>query len=139
MNDTTLIKDSINSIIAEQTSAAASTVDVWMWIAFAELIIIIFLLAKSMKGKRSISDKEKFRMNAMSGEIDFGNILKSSFLSQQLYDELKVKCHPDRFPDDEEKNRIANQIFQEISKNRHNYKKLLELKEQAKQKLNINI
>lgn len=139
MNDTTLIKDSINSIIAEQTSAAANTVDVWMWIAFAELIIIIFLLAKSMKGKRSISDKEKFRMNAMSGEIDFGNILKSSFLSQQLYDELKVKCHPDRFPDDEEKNRIANQIFQEISKNRHNYKKLLELKEQAKQKLNINI
>ena len=56
----------------------------------------------------------------------------------QLYDELKVKCHPDRFPTDKEKNTIAENIFQEISKNKNNVKRLLELKEEASQKLNIN-
>jgi hypothetical protein len=51
---------------------------------------------------------------------------------------LKVKCHPDRFATDAEKNVIAENIFQEITKNKTNVKRLIELKEEAKQKLNIN-
>ena len=137
MSDTTILQDSLNTIITEQISGAANTVNIWMWIAFAELILIIFLLATTMKKNKNTSDNKKLKKDALSGEIDFGNILKSSFHAQQLYDELKIMCHPDRFPNDEEKNKVANQIFQEISKNRHNYNKLLELKEQAKQQLNI--
>ncbi|MDR1347503.1 MAG: hypothetical protein LBJ63_03605 [Prevotellaceae bacterium] len=92
-----------------------------------------------MKRKHDLSDKEQFRQNVLAGEIDFDNIIKSSFQAKQLYDELKKKCHPDLFPNDAEKNSTANEISQAVSKNRHNYKKLLELKEQAKQQLNINI
>lgn len=75
---------------------------------------------------------------SLKEEIDFGNIIKSSFHTQPLYDELKVKCHPDRFPNDETKNKTADALFQEITKNKTNYKKLVELKERAKLELNIN-
>ena len=55
-----------------------------------------------------------------------------------MYDELKVKCHPDLFSTDKEKNLIAENLFQEITKNQTNAKRLIELKEEAKQKLDIN-
>ncbi len=64
-------------------------------------------------------------------------MINSSFNSQQLYDELKKKCHPDRFPNDNDKNSIAINLFQEISENKNNSKRLLELKEIAEQKLQI--
>lgn len=80
----------------------------------------------------------KFKKDSLKENIDFDNILKSSFNSIELYNELKVKCHPDRFAPDEAKSMVADSIFQEITKNKTNYKKLIELKEEAKQKLNIN-
>jgi hypothetical protein len=129
MNDTT--KNIIGGI--------ADTFDIWMLIALVEMVIIVFLLYKLMKRKHDLSDREKFKQNAMEGEIDFDNTIKSVFQAKQLYDELKKKCHPDLFPNDAGKIKTANEIFQEISKNRYNYKKLLELKERAKQQLNINI
>jgi hypothetical protein len=128
-NDTT--KNVIDSV--------ADTFDIWMLVALVEMIIIVFLLHKIMKRKHGLSDRERFKQNAMEGEIDFGNTIKSVFQAKQLYDELKKKCHPDLFPNDADKIKTANEIFQEISKNRHNFKKLLELKERAKQQLNINI
>ena len=82
--------------------------------------------------------KRRFKKDALGQDVDFDNIIDSSFNSAHLYDELKVKCHPDCFPTDMEKNAIAVGIFQEISKNRNNVKRLLELKEEAIQKLNIN-
>ena len=39
---------------------------------------------------------------------------------------------------DKEKNLIAESIFQQITKNKTDVKRLLELKEEAIQKLNIN-
>lgn len=75
---------------------------------------------------------------SLKEDVDFRNIITSSFHTQPLYNELKVKCHPDRFPNDEIKKKIANALFQEISKNKTNYKKLVELKERAKQELYIN-
>jgi len=75
----------------------------------------------------------------LDNSIDFDNIINSSFNSNEVYNELKVKCHPDRFPNDDVKNTIAENLFQEITKNKNNIKRLLELKEKAKQELNINI
>jgi hypothetical protein len=135
MNDTI----SNMSNIAEQTIETASAINIWMWIAFAELVFIIFLSTKIMKGKHNLSDKQRMKQETLDAEIDFNNIVKSSFLAQQLYDELKKKCHPDRFPLDADKNKIANEISQELAKNKRNHKRLLELKEQAKQQLNIHI
>lgn len=138
MNDT-LIQDSIK--VAGQaitkTTATGEQTNWWMWFAIAEFGVIAFLILKEQLKPKDTA-KQRFKNESLKQDIDFGNIINSSFNSIQLYDELKVKCHPDRFPNDKEKSTIAENIFQEISKNKNNVKRLLELKEEAIQKLNIN-
>jgi hypothetical protein len=140
MNDT-IIKDTLKvtrevitkSIISESNEQT----NWWLWIAVIEFaIIVLILLLKFIKPNDTI--KQKIKKESLKEEIDFNNIINSSFNSKQLYDELKVKCHPDRFPTDKEKNIIADKLFQEITENQNNSKRLIELKEEAKQKLNIN-
>jgi len=138
MNDT-LIQDSIK--IAGQTITKATetseSINWWMWLAIAEFgIIAILFLRKTLKPIDTA--RQRFKNESLQQDIDFNNIINSSFNSIKLYDELKVKCHPDRFPTDKEKNLIAENIFQEIAKNKNNVKRLLELKEEAIQKLSIN-
>ena len=138
MNDT-LIQDSIkvaSKAISKVTEANDNT-NWWMWLAIVELGIIAYLILKE-KLKSKVTAKQQFKSESLKQDIDFNNIINSSFNSIKLYDELKVKCHPDRFPTDREKNIIAENLFQEISKNKTNVKRLLELKEEAIQKLNIN-
>ncbi|MFT4972941.1 MAG: hypothetical protein ACI9JY_002147 [Saprospiraceae bacterium] len=138
MNDT-LIQDSIKvagQAITKTTETGEQT-NWWMWLAIAEFGIIAFIILKE-KLKPKDTAKQRFKNESLKQDIDFGNIINSSFNSIKLYNELKVKCHPDRFPSDKEKNIIAENIFQEISKNKNNVKRLLELKEDAIQKLNIN-
>jgi hypothetical protein len=138
MNDT-LIQDSIKvagQAITKTTETGQQT-NWWMWLAIAEFGIIVFLILKEQLKPKDTA-RQRFKNESLKQDIDFGNIINSSFNSIQLYDELKVKCHPDRFPTDKEKNSIAENIFQEISKNKNNVKRLLELKEEAIQKLNIN-
>jgi|GEM_PF-191866 len=133
-----LIQDSIS--MAEKAIAKtienSNSVNWWMWLAIAEFGIIAFFV---LKKKRKQNTKQRFKDESLMQKIDFNNIINSSFNSIQLYDALKVKCHPDLFPTDKEKNLIAENLFQEISKNKTNIKRLLELKEEAIQKLNINI
>jgi hypothetical protein len=138
MNDS-LIQDSLtvaNHAIAKSTDPIQTT-NWWMWLAIAEFGIILFLILKEKINPKETA-KQKFKNESFKNDIDFTNIINSSFHSIPLYDELKVKCHPDRFPTDKGKNAIAENIFQEITKNKTNIKRLLELKEEAKQKLNIN-
>lgn len=136
-----IIKDTIQ--VAKETisksivSESNEQINWWLWFAIIEFLVIIFLIfSQRIKPKDSI--KQKFKKESLVQEIDFNNIINSSFNSKQLYNELKVKCHPDLFPTDKEKNKIAENIFQEITKNQNNAKRLVELKEEAKQKLNIN-
>ena len=68
--------------------------------------------------------------------MDFDNVINSAFSAQGLYNELKAKCHPDRFQDENLKLE-ATRIFQEITKNKYNYKILKQLKEEAISKLKI--
>ena len=137
MNDT-LIQDSIKAVVHVVTKNTENgQTNWWMWFALAELgLITFFILYGKLKPKETA--KQLFKKESLKQAIDFNNIINSSFHSIQLYDELKVKCHPDLFPIDKEKNIIAENIFQEITKNKNNYKRLLELKEEAIQKLNIN-
>jgi len=138
MNDT-IIQDSTK--VVEQTILNATetgeTTNWWMWLAIAEFGIIAFLIIKEKFVNRN-SARQRFKNESLKQDVDFDNIINSSFNSIKLYDELKVKCHPDRFPMEKEKNLIAENIFQEITKNKNNIKRLLELKEEAIQKLNIN-
>ena len=138
MNNT-LIQDSLkmaSQAITKSTESSQNT-NWWMWLAIAEFGIIALLILKG-KVKTKETAKQKFKNESLGQDIDFNNIINSSFNSIQLYDELKVKCHPDKFPTNKDKNRIAVAIFQEITKNKTNIKRLLELKEEAIQKLNIN-
>lgn len=138
MSDT-LIQDSLkvaNQVIGKSSENPHLT-NWWMWIAIAEFLIIAFILFKE-KLRSKETAQQKFKKEALKQDVDFNNIINSSFNSVALYDELKVKCHPDRFATDAVKNAIAENIFQEITKNKTNVKRLLELKEEAKQKLNIN-
>lgn len=133
-----LLTDTIktaNEVLSFTDSANISSHNYWMWIAIIELLIIIYIV---FFRKKTESASKRFKREAKEDDIDFSNIINSSFHVKPLYDELKVKCHPDRFPNDKEKNKIALDLFQEISKNKTNYKKLIELKELAKQNLNIN-
>ena len=135
------IQDSLKVVketVENSISSSESYINWWMWLTFAELGIIIFLLIKHHSQSRN-NLKQQFKAESLNQEIDFNNIINSSFNSAALYNSLKVKCHPDRFPTDEEKNAIAETLFQEISKSKTNVKRLLELKEEAEQKLSINL
>lgn len=126
----TLVQNSTQNVVSHSSN------NIWMWVAIVECLIIVGLLLARRKNPPNQTAKQKFKEDAKNEQIDFQNIMESSFKSKSLYDELKVKCHPDRFTD-ATKNAIANSIFQEIAKNKTNYKKLLELKEEAQQKLGI--
>lgn len=128
MQDTT-------AIILEQSSGISS--DLWFWIAIIEFIIILLLLFVK-KGNDSRNEKfSKFKKEALKEEVDFRNILDSSFNAPKLYDELKKQCHPDRYVDDAIKNKAATELSLEIAKNKDNIKRLKELKEEAAIKLGI--
>jgi len=127
--------------VAIQTSNNSTSPDLsinwWMWVALIESVLIIILILR-INCQNFGTPKQKYKEGSLNQDIDFKNIINSSFHSISLYDELKVKCHPDKFIADNEKNAIADKLFQEITKNKTNVKKLLELKEEAKSKLNIN-
>lgn len=112
---------------------------VWFWIALVELLLIIILLyiIKSKKKVSELSDIDKKNIkNSKNNTIDMENLVNSIHNSRTLYKELSKKCHPDRFINDS-KQEIAEDIFQEITKNERNFKKLSELKSRAINELNI--
>jgi hypothetical protein len=83
------------------------------------------------------SERTKMRDKVLSEEIDFGNVVSSSLLAKQLYYELKVKVHPDRFQDPEIVSK-ATELFQHIHQSKGDYNKLLDLKERAYAELPID-
>lgn len=136
-----VIADTIQQGVSTNTiekidATAESTINIWLWIAIIELIVILYLLFFKAS-KNNSNKKQQFKEEAMKSNVDFSNIINSSFNVEPLYKELKMKCHPDRFPTDSEKNKIAVDLFQEISRNKTDFKKLQQLKETAITQLNI--
>lgn len=84
-------------------------------------------LIQSVFGK---SERSRFRDKVLNEHIDFANVVSSSLLAKQMYDDLKVLVHPDRFQDSEIILK-ATEIFQLVHQNRGDYDKLLQLKERA--------
>ena len=128
------LSDTID-VVAEQVST--SGINVWMIVALAELIIIIALFLSRNK----INDKQtELKRKVMAeGDIDIGNTMNSMFNAEPLYKELIRKCHPDRFAPDEEKMAIASELSMRITKNKQNRKNLEALRQEAINKLNINL
>lgn len=112
------------------------TENIWIVIGVIVVAVLIMLIYKSKGLSKS---KIKYKQNTIREDIDFDNIINSSFHSKELYNKLKVKCHPDRYVDNDRLNLIACELFQEITKNKTNLKRLEELKNEAIEKLNINL
>jgi hypothetical protein len=112
---------------------------IWFWIALTELLIIIFLIYK-LKTKNKVfdlTDLETMHLkNSKNNKIDMNNLMDNIHNSRSLYKELSKKCHPDRFINDQ-KQKIAEEIFQKISENERNFEKLSLLKLRATNELNV--
>jgi hypothetical protein len=125
--------------LASTSSSNGFLSSTWFWISIIEFIVIIFLLNRVSRKKTELTfsdlpiDKHK---NAKSTSIDMDNLINSINGSRELYKELSKICHPDKFLNSD-KRKIAEDIFQEISKDKRNYEKLLAHKERAKKELNI--
>ena len=83
------------------------------------------------------SETERIRDEILSEKIDFSNVVSSSLLAKNLYDELKKVCHPDRFLNEHDIN-TANELFQLITQNKGDYNKLQSLKERIYNDLPID-
>lgn len=135
MNDTIDTIQQATQTVVDSTSTGSQ---IWMIIAIGEFVFILFLLFRSKgskKSKRQLLKEEVLK----EGSIDFGNTMKSAFHSNELYHPLIRACHPDRFPNDIQKQAIASELSQRITESKLDYAKLLSLKEEAEQKLNIHI
>ncbi|RCW91317.1 molecular chaperone DnaJ [Winogradskyella arenosi] len=139
-------KDSaLSKSIAEGTEVTASNIDlsisIWFWLAIIECIIIIYLVFKLKKRNVNLdfADISKDKLNSVkSSSIDMGNVMNSINSSRGLYKNLSRLCHPDRFINSE-KQELAESIFQEITKHKRNFQKLSELKQRAKEELEIKM
>ena len=113
---------------------------IWFWTAIVELVLILILVYK-LKSKKNIPElsdlDSKIIMDSKKNNIDMDNLINSIHNSRGLYKELSKKCHPDRFINDP-KQKNAEEIFQEITKNERNFEKLNSLKLRAENELNIN-
>lgn len=94
-------------------------------------------IGRFFRGLFKTSETDKLRDKILNEEIDFGNVVSSSLLAKNLYDELKKICHPDRFLNEQDINK-ANKLFQLVTQNKGDYNKLLSLKEQIYKELPIN-
>lgn len=114
---------------------------IWFWIATVEFIILVFVVfrLRKIKPRPDFSDISKKEIKKLrKNEIDMDNLMDSIHSSRKLYHELSKKCHPDNFISNDQKE-IADKLFQEITSNKRDYHKLLELKQKAIAELKLKI
>lgn len=130
-----------NRLVETITYTEPSSFSIWFWVAILELLIILLLILKLRKKNNSLEfgdiSRDKMR-KAKNSNVDMTNLMDSINGSKDLYKKLSRTCHPDRFVNSD-KEQIAEEIFQEVSKNRRDFKKLSELKQKAIIELNIKI
>jgi hypothetical protein len=119
----------------------------WFWLTIIEFGVIVILLNKFAKQRRinKINDFGFERKGVDNVEIvetvetvDMDNLMDNIYKSKSLFNELKKKCHPDRFVN-QDCHSISEKLFQEVMENEKNYGKLKALKEKAVRDLNISI
>lgn len=110
--------------------------NIWFWFFIVETIILLILLSRRKKKAKDTLFQTAINLSKSEEKESMNNVVNSIFKSKQLYDELKKKCHPDRFLD-KEMNAIANELFQELTKNKANYDALCRIKERAVNELKI--
>lgn len=85
------------------------------------------------KIKQWFNKKKDITINC---EMD--NVVNSMFLCEPIYNKLKVKCHPDRFTNEEQKQK-AEELFQLLQKHRYNYNELIKLEIQIEELISYSL
>lgn len=127
-------------VIEAAVSTGDNSISIFLWIAIIELLIILFLIWKLIKAAKGSQQSDAIKQNlknAKNSKVNMGDLMDSINGARELYKELSRKCHPDLFINTD-KQLIAQDLFQEISKNKRDYKKLTELKERAVLELKVN-
>lgn len=115
----------------------ANPPDAHSWIYWVGGALILGIIALAAALKRRTPQQEALKQKLKSGTVDFDGLMNSAFHSQELYDELKKKCHPDRFSTNPQLVQKATEIFALITKNKYNYQALAKLKERAEKELHV--
>jgi len=134
-----LLLQQIDTLRISKTEFVTKSYSIWLWLSIIEfiLIAILFYLLYNKRKKLAFSDLSEANLKeSKNTDIDMDNIMNSIIKSRELYKELSSVCHPDRFVNTS-KEKIANDIFQEISKNKRDYKELSLLKERAIKELDL--
>ncbi|HIR38699.1 MAG TPA: hypothetical protein IAC93_10095, partial [Candidatus Limisoma gallistercoris] len=80
--------DSIQSIVRHTAASGYNIPDFWMYAAIAEFAIIL-ILGTALFHKRKQAARNSTKEKIMhEGDIDFNNVINSSFKSKALFDSL---------------------------------------------------
>ena len=119
----------LDSLALGEAAGSGSGFSLWMVIGLCLLCFVLGLvLGKRMGSRSATSDEVIARKKEVKKEkVDFDNVIGSAFDGRDFAKKLKIKCHPDRFPEDETKRKLAESLHQEVEENSRNLKELKEL------------
>jgi hypothetical protein len=119
-----------------------NNISIWQIATSLELVIIVLLIfkIKSIRKKIKLNGDKYVKdiiQESKEKEIDMDNVVNSMFHSKAIYDILKKKIHPDRFPNDPDKIAIANELTAQLNESQNNIAKMKEIQTLATEKLGI--
>lgn len=131
----TQVMDTVKNVANATGNANPPDAHSWTYWVGGALALGVIVFAAALKQRNP--KREALKQKLKSGTVDFDGLMNSAFHSQELYDELKKKCHPDRFSTNPRLVEKATEIFALITKNKYNYQALAELKERAEKELHV--
>lgn len=137
LDHNTILKATID--IQSIESVSIINHQIWFWTCIIQFILLVVLLYKLFYKKPaviSINETNELK-KALKNEVNMHALMDSITKSGKLYKQLSKKCHPDRFVNNP-KQKMAEEIFKEITRNKRNYGQLVYLRTRAINELNIN-
>lgn len=136
MKTDSLVIDSVKNVMQSKTTNGTDITCIYYIVALVAVLIIVSGVIAYFRSDRY---KMKKKLKDKNASVDFDGVMRSAFMAKDLYDQLKGKCHPDKFATEPEKMKVATEIFALLVKYKHNYDELCKLKERAIKELNINL
>ena len=138
----TLSKNSTDSVVTDSINIGSNSyIFPWGIIFFILIILAGLYIFQLYQNKTTIYHIDKNIIEDKNSEKNDGswdsvfNSINHQPEAKKKYDELIRKCHPDRFPGNNKKSRIANEICSELSKHKLDLSKLRELEHRINKEL----
>jgi len=109
----------------------------WLIFSTIEFAVIVYLFVQLRKTKR-INPSDLEILKARKSDINMDDVMRDMHAAPALYKALSRACHPDRFAGNPLEP-VANELFQEVQQNEHNFKQLEFLKTKIQEQLHIKI